>query len=1151
MPANENKSPLEDKCVTRRSFFTAAAGAAALAANPSKAAYALPSAPSASTPKDAFVPLDVYLGATKRVVDELSAHEHDAYYLSTPFGNTGPNGEGGNIDSWDSWHPNGKPKENGKSYMNCAGFLVAVFEACGADCDIVGSYVGSSGYNRGNKANLSRWKCFLDDHASMKKEYRSKEELLASGELRKGDIIIAEPNDWNAPGADCHVMFFWGDSPSEDKAWHSTSHADGVIAGKVPGNAISRIAAKHADCYWIHAPLENLIDITVQKTSAQISIADGTEEGAYSLEGAVFSAFETYENGELSNFITSFTTDANGFATVSLPPNCDIWIKEDTAPLGFAPWNGPRKFRIDRESDTLELSDAPCTVRLILKKVDKETGSAQGHGTLKGAVYELLDAKSKTHQAETAWDDSRKSWTASFDKLPRGKARIREIKPPTGYLVDDYGGNDHDGWIEIELTPDSHELEFEMPPYEHAEKIIRGDICGAKYAGTSEDEIRSPLAGCEFAFWLEDDGTLETKGYSVSEVLDSLGEPVKDGSGSIVKGAYIGSVVSHEDGRFTSRDLISSESNESEQSRGSLVYGSYTLVETSCPDPSLALLKPICGIEVHEDGQEVFFILEDRLIASPVRIRKIDAESGKTIAKPGTLVELLRKEEDGTYSTVEFEMHNPESHTVSVFPIPASGIIQFPERLPYGSYAIKEVKAVPPYLLRTEPVYFEVNKEHDWEADDLLEVELPNEAATGAIRAVKIDAEDGSTIPGAQYEIIAKNDVTTPDGTTHHKKGDVIQTVETDEQGSWSAEGLSLGSGSATYLIVETVSPDGYVSEIEPREITLSYENDTVALVEQNVTIEEKPCRLIVKKVDRASKAPIEGVVFDVYRTETPNAEEETENESLLQTVATDTEGKIILSRLSRNATYRVVEKESRLDLGYPTQRVETSLYLAPDGRWHESFAVYDKENDNAQSLEQEQETSLENQNEGSDQAGENHEKQGMDEGVATLENDFTKVSIFKVDQEAYRAAIKGQGDGSDSLRQGSDIRKSLIEGGEFELMDEQGNPVSCSEKAPRWSASSQEPQTFTHLVPGTTYTIVEHRAPDGYGKTERAKTFRVEDTTEVQTIVVENEKAPTPLFAKTSDRNMSYAIASSVLAAGSFAFLWYTRRRSSLENDA
>ena len=110
----------------------------------------------------------------------------------------------------------------------------------------------------------------------------------------------------------------------------------------------------------------------------------------------------------------------------------------------------------------------------------------------------------------------------------------------------------------------------------------------------------------------------------------------------------------------------------------------------------------------------MFFILEDRLIASPVRIRKTDAASGKTIGKPGMLIELLRKGEDGAYEVMEFDAHYPDSHKVSVFSIPASGIVQFPEKLAYGSYAIREVEAVAPYLLRTEPIYFEVSKEHDW-----------------------------------------------------------------------------------------------------------------------------------------------------------------------------------------------------------------------------------------------------------------------------------------------------------------------------------------------------------------------------------------------------------------------------------------------------
>lgn len=142
--------------------------------------------------------------------------------------------------------------------MNCAGFIVAVLEACGANCEPIGSYVGSSGYNRGNKSNLSRWISYLNDHSELRTRYESKESMLASGQLRKGDIIIADPLDWGTPGADCHILFFWGDAPNHDLAWHSSSHADGVVAGACPGNMISQITAKWGNVYWLHVPLTNL-----------------------------------------------------------------------------------------------------------------------------------------------------------------------------------------------------------------------------------------------------------------------------------------------------------------------------------------------------------------------------------------------------------------------------------------------------------------------------------------------------------------------------------------------------------------------------------------------------------------------------------------------------------------------------------------------------------------------------------------------------------------------------------------------------------------------------------------------------------------------------------------------------------------------------
>ena len=68
--------------------------------------------------------------------------------------------------------------------------------------------------------------------------FRDKSELLASGLAQKGDILLMwwslSPFD---DGADNHIGFFWGDSPSEDKMWHSSTYPQS-------GNQISEIVPK-------------------------------------------------------------------------------------------------------------------------------------------------------------------------------------------------------------------------------------------------------------------------------------------------------------------------------------------------------------------------------------------------------------------------------------------------------------------------------------------------------------------------------------------------------------------------------------------------------------------------------------------------------------------------------------------------------------------------------------------------------------------------------------------------------------------------------------------------------------------------------------------------------------------------------------------
>ena len=96
--------------------------------------------------------IDQALGATKTVESVLSQHENDEYYLTTPYGNKGPHGEGGAIGTWDCWKPKGEYGSG--AYMNCAGFVVAVLRACGANTSIIGNYTAEGDYQFRKPKNM-------------------------------------------------------------------------------------------------------------------------------------------------------------------------------------------------------------------------------------------------------------------------------------------------------------------------------------------------------------------------------------------------------------------------------------------------------------------------------------------------------------------------------------------------------------------------------------------------------------------------------------------------------------------------------------------------------------------------------------------------------------------------------------------------------------------------------------------------------------------------------------------------------------------------------------------------------------------------------------------------------------------------------------
>ena len=74
----------------------------------------------------------------------------------------------------------------------------------------------------------------------------------------------------------------------------------------------------------------------------------------------------------------------------------------------------------------------------------------------------------------------------------------------------------------------------------------------------------------------------------------------------------------------------------------------------------------------------------------------------------------------------------------------------------------------------------------------------------------------------------ADEDVITPDGTLRYHKGDVVDTVTTDEDGTAKSKELYLGK----YTVVETKAPTGMVINKEKHSVELTYAGQDVAVTE-------------------------------------------------------------------------------------------------------------------------------------------------------------------------------------------------------------------------------------------------------------------------------------------------------------------------------
>ena len=468
--------------------------------------------------------------------------------------------------------------------------------------------------------------------------------------------------------------------------------------------------------------------------------------------------------------------------------------------------NVPVKYVVPASQTVTLTADATTTktFKNVLKKFtaqvtkqDSETASAQGDGTLSGAVYgiyrngELVD----TYTTDENGYFKTKEYVC-------GNYTVQEISPSEGYLLDETV-------YPVGAETENYSIEHNPISMTVTEDVLKGKISIIKHSDDGSTQIETPEVGAEFEVYLKSSGSYEAANDSEKDYL-----------------------VCDENGYAQTKMLP---------------YGIYVVHQIK----GLENTEQMEDFEVNisENEKEYFYLLNDAVKKSFVKIVKKDAETGNIIPVSGIGFKVW---DCANSEYVSQEINYPSEMILNTFYTDESGSLMLPNELVYGDYELHEVQSAEGYVLDKNPVPFTIDG-----SVETVVVEKTNTAQKGKISvqktgnvfasvtalgsAIYIDEngevhESGQTaytpvfakenLSGAVFQVIASEDIITADGTIRANAGDVVAELVTDENGYAETDLLYLGK----YEVKEITAPDGYVLNAESQFVELTYAGQEIAV---------------------------------------------------------------------------------------------------------------------------------------------------------------------------------------------------------------------------------------------------------------------------------------------------------------------------------
>lgn len=885
---------------------------------------------------------------------------------------------------------------------------------------------------------------------------------------------------------------------------------------------------------------------------ADIEVVKKDADTGNGLRGAVFGIYKDKDCTQL--IIIMPETNLSGGTSVKIPKTQEVvYLKEITAPTGYQ-YNA-ETFNVKLEFGKTSTTTVPnkrvtAKIQLIKKDAELKENIPQGDASLEGAVYGLYAREEIAHSdGHTGVLYPKDSLVGTFTTDTKGTAVLedlylnnyytKEISAPRGYLKD---GQEHD----ISCSYEGGETVVVERTCTVLETVKKQGFEIIKISTDGSSTETGLVKDAEFTVKLESD--VKSKGWEKAQAYDTLCTDLKGYAKSI-----------------------------------ELPYGTYHVKETKTP-ADMHTTKDFY-VTVSEDSRipQVWRVFNDAPFKAYIRLIKKDAETGKTVQLGGTSFKIR------DIKTGEEVSMKVGSQQIKVFTTDETGMVTTPLTLQPGDYEAFEITAPFGYTVKTESIPFSVTSKGEYHTDEngdfVMDVEIHNTQQYGNVNLYKhgealeaVDKEGGlftrfknlitgdtgnfefgykdQPIKGSKFHLICEEDIYTADHQTDEegnrkiaqyqgvelKKDAVAAILTTDELGKATVERLPLGK----YRMAETEASHGYVLNETQDILALEYAGQDVEMVyyDSDFKNDRQKTELSLIKSSTKEEIAVEGATYGLYAKEnifSADGKVLVEANALIETQVTNAEGKLIfkadlplalyyVKEIKAAPGYLLSEESYEVDFTYQGQEINviTKTLEVKDEPTITEISKTDIANGKAVigaklSIIDKAGKAVESWVSTKDKRivyGLPAGKYILRETLAPTEQGYVKAEdiAFTIEENVEIQKVEMKDDYTRVSISKVDITDGTteVEGAKLYVLDKNNKVIES------W-VSTNEPHLIERL-PVETYTLLEEFAPKGYIISNKM-TFKVEETGEVQPVVLEDAQAMGKVILNKTDKDSKKAI--------------------------